>query len=47
MTGAVVGGHPGYDLGLGWLTGELEILLGNLPGGFNRLTTSRGEEDAV
>ena len=47
MAGAVVGGHARDDLGLSWLALELVVLLGNLPGGFNCLATTGGEEDAV
>ncbi len=44
---AVVGHSAGYDLVLGGLAGELEVLLGQLPRGLDGLTAAGGEEDLV
>ena len=47
MAGAVVGSHPGDDLGLGRLAGQLVVLLRDFPGRLNCLTTASGEKDSV
>lgn len=43
----MVGDRAGDDLVLGGLAGQLEVLLGELPGGLDRLAAAGGEEDLV
>ena len=45
--GAVVGDVPADDLGAAGLTGDPEVLPGELPGRLDRLRPTGGEEDAV
>ena len=47
LRGAVVGDGPADDLVLGRLAGQLEVVLGQLPGGLDRLAAAGGEEDPV
>ena len=47
MAGAVVGGLSGDGLVFEWLAHHLEVLLGQLPGGFVSLATTGGEEHAI
>ena len=47
LGGAVVGHRAADHLVLGGLAGELEVLLGELPGGLDRLAATGGEEDPV
>lgn len=47
LRSAVVGDGAGDDLVLGRLAGQLEVLLGELPGGLHRLAAAGGEEDLV
>ena len=47
LGGAVVGDGPADDLVLGRLAGQLEVVLGQLPGALDRLAATTGEEDPV
>ena len=47
LGGAVVGDGPTDDLVLGRLAGQLEVVLGQLPGALDRLAATTGEEDPV
>ena len=47
LRGAVVGDRAADDLVLARLAGELEVVLGQLPGRLDRLAAAGGEEDAV